>query len=148
MQYFRFFGSSWSGMDADKAVPVMSHRGDSAGCIYSKLNGDNRLCRVQGQVQLNLSLNCGQLHIVMESLWVCTCGSQIKRVNHWHFPFVFFVFTVAVWLDDTQTMRFHCACCWHEGQRGVAWQCLTLGRFRAGGRDQHHEAQLTTEPRA
>lgn len=30
-----------------------------------------------------------------------------------------------------------------QGQRGAAWQCLTVRRLRAG--DQHHEAQLTTE---
>lgn len=50
-----------------------------------------------------------------------------------------------MWLDDTQTMRFRCAC-WHAGQQGAAWQCLTLTRVRTG--DQHHEAQLTTELRA
>lgn len=31
------------------------------------------------------------------------------------------------------------------GQRGAAWQCLTLRRFRAG--DRHHEAQQATELR-
>lgn len=70
---------------------------------------------------------------------VCTFGSNSKgNVG----TLVHIFFTVAMWLDDTQTMRFRCACCWHAGQRGAAWQCLTLRGLRAG--DQHHGAQLMT----
>lgn len=92
----------------------------------------------------NLIYDLGLLWVVMLSLcgdvFMCTFGSKPKR-NIGTCPLS--VFTVAMWLDDPQTMRFLCACYWHAGQQGAAWQCLTLKSFRAG--DKHHAAQLTTE---
>ena len=88
----------------------------------------------------------GQLLTLMGSLCVYGLVSAHLAVNQREtLALVHFSFTVATWLDDTQTMRFSCAC-WHARQRGAAWQCLTLTRFRVG--NQHHEAQLMTELRA
>lgn len=101
--------------------------------VHSKLRSDNRLWSVEGQEQLNLSLQPWSA----VGVWLCMSVRVHLAVNQREtLALVHFFFTVAMWLDDTQTMRFRCACCWHAGQRGAAWQCLTLRRLRAG--DQHH----------
>lgn len=81
----------------------------------------------KGQEQLNLSLQpWSAVHCGVKSLRVYVCAWAHLAVNKretlltWHLS-IFFFFTVAMWLDETQTMRFHCAYCWHAGQRGAAW---------------------------
>lgn len=108
---------------------------------------DNRLSNTESQEQLNLSLQPrSAVHCGVKSLWVysyvCVCifGSKSKGIVG-TCPLVSF-FTVAMWLDDTQTMHFYCACCVHAGQQGAAWQCLTLRRLRTGDRPRSQWAVM------
>ena len=87
---------------------------------------------------VSLALRCKVC--VCLRMCVCWCVCARLAVNQREtLALVHFLHSsdVAGW--HTDNALFLCAC-WRTGQRGAAWQCLTLRRFGVG--DQHHEAQL------
>lgn len=88
---------------------------------------------VEGPEQLNLSAL--PWPDVTQSLCVCVCvctfGSNSERMVG-TCPLSFF--TVATLLDDTHTIRFRCACCWHAGQRGGGGLAVPDTEEGQGGR--------------